>query len=82
MIVISFTACYEQLPDPEVLALCLRDSFREYQALVQPKALRKPRTTAGKAAAASKAPRRKAAVAAEGKETRRRTVARAAVHRA
>lgn len=33
MIVISFTACYEQLPDPEVFAQCLRDSFQEYLAL-------------------------------------------------
>ncbi len=34
MLVISFTACYEQLPDPEVFAQCLRDSFQEYLALV------------------------------------------------
>ena len=34
-IVVSFTSCYEQLPDPEVLALCLRDSFQEYLALAQ-----------------------------------------------
>jgi WS/DGAT/MGAT family acyltransferase len=33
MMVISFTACYEQLPDPEVFAQCLRDSFQEYMAL-------------------------------------------------
>ena len=36
MLVISFTACYEQLPDPEVLAQCLRDSFQEYLALLTP----------------------------------------------
>jgi WS/DGAT/MGAT family acyltransferase len=36
MIVISFTACYEQLPDPEVFAQCLRDSFQEYLARVRP----------------------------------------------
>ena len=35
MLVISFTACYEQLPDPEVFALCLRDSFQEYLALIE-----------------------------------------------
>ena len=34
MMVISFTACYEQLPDPEVFAQCLRDSFQEYLALL------------------------------------------------
>lgn len=62
MIVISFTGCYEQLPDPEVFAQCLRDSFQEYLALV-----RKPRTSAARppvrktVAAVGKAPRRKAA---------------------
>ena len=40
-IVISLTGCYEQLPDPEVLAQCLRDSFQEYLALAQ-RALRSP----------------------------------------
>ncbi len=40
MLVISFTGCYEQLPDPEVLAQCLRDSFQDYLALTQCK---KPR---------------------------------------
>lgn len=43
-IVISFTACADQVPDPAVLALCLRDSFQEYIGLVplvaQPKARR------------------------------------------
>jgi WS/DGAT/MGAT family acyltransferase len=34
-IVVSVTGCYEQLPDPEVLAQCLRDSFQEYLALAQ-----------------------------------------------
>jgi WS/DGAT/MGAT family acyltransferase len=33
MMVISFTGCYEQLPDPENLAQCLRDSFQEYLEL-------------------------------------------------
>jgi WS/DGAT/MGAT family acyltransferase len=36
MLVISFTACYEQVPDPEVLAQCLRDSFQEYLVLLSP----------------------------------------------
>jgi hypothetical protein len=52
MMVISFTACYEQLPDPDVLAQCLRDSFQEYLALATPE--RKPRP-------ARKAPQRKQA---------------------
>ena len=43
MIVLSFTACYEQLPDPESLAHCLRDSFQEYLALARPAPRRKPR---------------------------------------
>ena len=34
MLVISFTGCYEQLPDPDVLAQCLRVSFQEYLALL------------------------------------------------
>jgi WS/DGAT/MGAT family acyltransferase len=33
-VVVSFTACYEQLPDPEVFAQCIRDSFQEYLARV------------------------------------------------
>ena len=43
MLIISFTACYEQVPDPQVLAQCLRDSFQEYLALVRPAAPRQPR---------------------------------------
>ena len=42
-IVVSFTACEEQLPDPEVLAQCLRDSFQEYLALAQRAIAHKPR---------------------------------------
>jgi WS/DGAT/MGAT family acyltransferase len=41
MMVVSFTACYQQLPDPEVLAQCLRDSFQEYLALARPATRRK-----------------------------------------
>ncbi|MDP1612982.1 MAG: wax ester/triacylglycerol synthase family O-acyltransferase [Sulfuritalea sp.] len=82
MIVISFTACYEQLPDPDVFAHCLRDSFKEYLALARPPARRKPR------AAAAQAPHRKAAAAVPQapktpkapKEPRRKSVARATVH--
>ena len=32
-IIVSFTSCYEQLPDPEVFAQCVRDSFQEYLAI-------------------------------------------------
>ncbi|MEO7108373.1 MAG: wax ester/triacylglycerol synthase family O-acyltransferase [Rhodoferax sp.] len=49
-IVISFTSCYEQLPDPEVLAQCLRDSFQEYVAVVLQRAVVKPRAVAKKRA--------------------------------
>ncbi len=71
MIAVSFTACYEQLPDPEVFAQCLRDSFQEYLALANPRARRKPRP------AAAKAPRRKVA-AAVAKPPRRKAATRAA----
>lgn len=47
-IVISFTGCYEQLPDPEVLARCLRDSFQQYLALAQHAARRRPRAKLAK----------------------------------
>ena len=65
MIAISFTACYEQLPDPEVFAQCLRDSFQEYLSLVRRAARRKPRPSVANtarrkvAAARTHAPRRK-----------------------
>ena len=58
-IVISFTACAEQVPDPDVLAQCLRDSFQEYLALSQRAARRKPRAvvaTAPLLAPANKTP--------------------------
>jgi WS/DGAT/MGAT family acyltransferase len=58
-IVVSFTSCYEQLPDPEVLAQCLRDSFQDYLALAQNAAPRKP------SAAARKRPKRSASTAAQ-----------------
>ena len=34
-VIISPTACRELLPDPDALALCLRDSFQDYLALAQ-----------------------------------------------
>jgi WS/DGAT/MGAT family acyltransferase len=42
-IVISFTACSEQIPDPDMFAQCLRDSFQEYLALARPSSRGKPR---------------------------------------
>jgi hypothetical protein len=73
MIVVSFTACYEQLPDPQVFALCLRDSFQEYLALVRPPVRRKARPVA------AKAPQRKAAAPVP-KVPRRKAASRAAAH--
>lgn len=52
-IVISFTACYEQVPDPEVFAQCLRDSFQEYIALVQPIVRRKASSPVARPSVAS-----------------------------
>jgi WS/DGAT/MGAT family acyltransferase len=65
-IVVSFTGCYEQLPDPEVLAQCLRDSFQEYLALAQRAARRKSRATVAK-------PPRLATPAAKAVKPRRKT---------
>ncbi len=83
MVIVSFTACYEQLPDPELLAQCLRDSFQEYQALVRPAARRKARAPAAKLPPAkpssAKAPPGKGLPVA-GKLPRRKAAARAAVH--
>ncbi len=62
-IVVSFTACYEQMPDPEVFAQCLRDSFQEYLALVRPVARRTTRQAGANWAHAKAIPgKRKAAV--------------------
>ena len=66
-IVVSFTSCYEQLPDPEVLAQCLRDCFQEYLALAQTAAQPKLGT------AARKKPRSKAAAVKTAKPRRRVT---------
>ncbi len=73
MLVISVTGCYEQLPDPQIFAQCLRDSFQEYLTLVRPKARRTPRVPAPK-------PARRKAVAGVPKVPRRKPAARAAVH--
>ena len=55
-IVVSFTSCYEQLPDPEVLAQCLRDSFQEYLALAQSATPSKPRARVRKTMRSMAAP--------------------------
>jgi WS/DGAT/MGAT family acyltransferase len=58
-IVVSFTACAEQVPDPEALAQCIRDSFQEYLALARalvpqaPKAAKRTAKPAGKRKAAA-----------------------------
>ena len=58
-IIISFTSCYEQMPDPEVFAQCVRDSFQEYLALA---VVRKKNARAGaRRASAHRPPRRKKA---------------------
>lgn len=56
-IVISFTACAEQVPDPEVLAHCLRDSYQEYLALVSPQVEQKPVLVAKKTPRARRKPK-------------------------
>ena len=73
MMIVSFTACYEQLPDPEVFAQCLRDSFQEYRALLRPVARSRPRPSVIK-------PSMRKTVAVAPKTPRRKPAARAAVH--
>jgi len=48
-VVISPTSCRELMPDPEVFAQCLRDSFQDYLALAQKAKRRKPASAAPKA---------------------------------
>jgi len=63
-IIVSPTSCREQMPDPEVFAQCLRDSFQEYLALARKRAR-------AKAAARSKArPARGGAKSSSGKSAR------------
>ena len=47
-LVISPTSCRELMPDPEVFAQCLRDSFQQYLALAQSKAASPRGSSAGK----------------------------------
>jgi diacylglycerol O-acyltransferase len=60
-IIVSFTSCYEQLPDPEVFAQCVRDSFQEYLAAASVQ--NNPRR-AGRASARRPTKRKKPAPAA------------------
>jgi diacylglycerol O-acyltransferase / wax synthase len=55
-IIVSFTSCYEQLPDPEVFAQCVRDSFQEYLAVA---AGRKRSSPAGARCASPRRPSRR-----------------------
>ncbi|MEI7444854.1 MAG: wax ester/triacylglycerol synthase family O-acyltransferase [Burkholderiales bacterium] len=59
MLIVSPTACREQVPDPGVLAQCVRDSFQEYLALADARTAptkRSRRATAAPAPAAATAP--------------------------
>ena len=56
IVVVSFTGCNEQLPDPEVLAQCLRDSFQEYLALARSAAPRSARGPTPRAQVPSRRP--------------------------
>lgn len=49
-VVISPTSCRELMPDPELFALCLRDSFQEYLALAQARPHKPARKRVKKAA--------------------------------
>jgi WS/DGAT/MGAT family acyltransferase len=80
MMIISFTACYEQLPDPQVFAQCLRDSFQEYLALVRPAAPRKARAPLAKARRAAVATIPKSAPKRAPKRTPRKAALRATAH--
>jgi hypothetical protein len=50
-LIVSPTSCREQMPDPEVFAQCVRDSFQEYLALARSR--RAPSAGARKATGAS-----------------------------
>lgn len=45
MLIVSPTACREQLPDPAFFAQCVRDSFQEYLAIADAAAARRPART-------------------------------------
>jgi WS/DGAT/MGAT family acyltransferase len=53
MLIVSPTACREQLPDPAFFAQCVRDSFQEYLALAE----RREREAASPARRRDRAPR-------------------------
>ena len=74
-IIVSFTSCYEQLPDPEVFAQCVRDSFQEYLAVA---ASRKIPARAGARRAPARRPsrRRKPAALAATRKSHARAGAR------
>ncbi|OGB00194.1 MAG: acyltransferase [Burkholderiales bacterium RIFCSPHIGHO2_12_FULL_69_20] len=66
-LVISPTSCRELMPDPEVFAQCVRDSFQEYLALAQAAArkLRAPRKAPSSSAPAKTVAPRKVRAAAQ-----------------
>jgi WS/DGAT/MGAT family acyltransferase len=65
-IVISPTSCRDLLPDPEVFAQCIRDSFQEYLAAAEqkPRAVPRPRKAAPDAKSTPQATRKPAGAAA------------------
>ena len=73
MMVVSFTACYEQMPDPAAFAQCLRDSFQEYLALVKREARRRAKP-------AARAPARRKAPSVAARPARRKPAARPTLH--
>jgi hypothetical protein len=89
MLIVSPTACREQLPDPAFFAQCVRDSFQEYLALLEdaptkraprPRPVRSARTkasAAGRAAPAVPAVRTAATPLPAATAARRRSTARA-----
>ena len=88
MLIVSPTACREQLPDPAFFAQCVRDSFQEYLALLDAPAKRATRarpvrsartkaSAAGRAAPAAPAARTAATPLPAATAARRRSTARA-----
>ena len=88
MLIVSPTACREQLPDPAFFAQCVRDSFQEYLALLDAPARRAKRappvrsartkaSAAGRSAPAVPAARTVATPLPAATAARRRSTARA-----
>lgn len=59
--IVSFTSCYELMPDPENFAQCLRDEFQDYLALARAKGAAKSANPAAKRPRAVTKPKREKA---------------------